>query len=605
MPSPSRKLARKAPGGNTTKAPAASSPASGDRPAAAASGQGGGMVQFDSSKRTLQMVSRRISPEQVESILELALQGDPTYQAELFELMQDTWPRLVKNLNEVKRAVASLPWQVQPYCEAEGGEPDAEAIARAELVEKALLGMKADPARWEADFEDTLYHLLDAQGSGISVLELYWNEQGFDRPHFPAPGIIGPRSSKFIPGRYYGFPCVTGMEDRLMLNPAGNGNRSGLVDFPPDKFLIGVCASRSGHPMNTALLRSLAKYWVGAQFGFQWLCNYAQMFGAPIRWATYDPNNKRLLDDIVAMLENIGTAGWGAFPLGTTLELKEPTKAAQDNPQVFLQEAADRACDILILGQTLTTDVGSSGSRALGDTHKSIRGDVLKGAAGWVGRTISSQLIPAILRMNYGSAEKAPTLLLEIEEKGDELLKAQRDKILFVDMGLPVAKEFLYERHGVPMPSEEDDLFGPEKPEDPAAGQGGEADPEKADPAAEMDARGGPRLHSAALIEARKIALMDKLTTNVMESLSGVSAQWLGPARPVFRELLAKAMDESVSDADLIKACEAARAKMPELFDSLNKDALAGALEAAMGASAANGAITASLERKTKRSAKT
>lgn len=564
------------------------------------------MVSFDANKRNLQLISRRLTPSQVESILEQALYGDPTYQAELFELMEDSWPRLAKNLNEVKRAVAALPWQVQPYAEKEG-EPSAAAQEKAALVEKALLSFRPDATRWEANFEEAIYHLLDAHAKGISVLELYWTEQGSEKPFSPAPGIIGPRAAKFIPGRYYGFPNGSGVEDRLMLNPEGNGNRGGgLIDFPPDKFLVGICPSRSGHPMNTGLLRSLAKYWIGSQFGFQWLCNYAQMFGAPIRWATYDPNNAKLLDDIVAMLENLGTSGWGAFPMGTTLDLKEPMKAAQDNPQVFLQETADKACDILILGQTLTTDVGSSGSRALGETHNSIRGEVLQASASWAAGIINSQLIPAILRLNYGNAEEAPSLILEIEEKGDELLKAQRDKILFVDMGLPVAQEFLYERHAVPAPKPSDELFEPasQAPE----GQGledGEEDPEEEKGKVEkMAARRGPALHSAALIEARRIALMDKLTNNIMEGLTGVSQQWLGPAKPIFRELLAKAMDESISDADLIKAMEKARAQMPELFDSLDKEALAKALEEAMGAAAFNGAITASVQRKKGRKAK-
>ncbi|MEI2422245.1 DUF935 family protein, partial [Arthrospira platensis SPKY2] len=109
----------------------------------------------------------------------------------------------------------------------------------------------------------------------------------------------------------------------------------------------------------------------------------------------------------------------GAFPVGTTLELKEPSGRAADNPQSYLLELADRAADILILGQTLTTDVGSSGSRALGETHESIRLDVLRSAAEWVSQVINYQLIPAILRANFGDDANAPWAGPGIEEPKD------------------------------------------------------------------------------------------------------------------------------------------------------------------------------------------
>jgi phage gp29-like protein len=81
-----------------------------------------------------------------------------------------------------------------------------------------------------------------------------------------------------------------------------------------------------------------------------------QIFGMPIRWANYDPNaTQATRDAICEMLDNMGSAGWGAFPAGTALELKEAMKAGGDNAHKTLLDAPIRICDILILGQTLTT----------------------------------------------------------------------------------------------------------------------------------------------------------------------------------------------------------------------------------------------------------
>jgi len=76
-----------------------------------------------------------------------------------------------------------------------------------------------------------------------------------------------------------------------------------------------------------------------------------------------------------------------------------------------------------------------------------------------------------------------------------------------------------------------------------------------------------------------------------MESLTGVSAEWLAPARPAFAKVLMAAQDPNKSDKEVIEAMEELSNSMPELFDSINHDALANALEEAMGSAAANGAF--------------
>lgn len=566
----------------------------------------GGIIRIGAGERQWKELSRRVLPSDAAELLEDALNGDLSRQMELFGRMEDTWPHLVKALNEVRRAVSRIPFTVTPYKEKDA-EPTAAAQEKARLVERGLWSMRPRIARMENDLEGTVYDMTDALAKGVSVLEIYW--------HQTKDGIL-PRATRHIPANFYGFPQKDTEEDRLMLNVQGmRANRdAGLTDFPENKFILGLCPNRSGHPTETALLRPLVHLWVMRCFSEKWLANYAEIFGMPIRWATYDPNNKRLLDDICSMLENLGSAGWGAFPTGTTLELKEPSKGAGDNPQAYIQEIADRACDILILGQTLTTDVGASGSRALGETHNSVRFDVLKGAADWTCRQLTRQLSDAIVAVNYGNTEEVPVIAHGLKEPKDEKALVERDKILFLDMKLPVEKAYLYERHGVPVPdpkSKEDALFAPPAPPPamlpgkqlgggPAKGgsEGGYTGDGKIDgnDQGKVRASSSPAV-SSVLIQAKRRATASRLADSVAERLSGVSASWLSPVRPVFAELLTKALDSKLSDADFIAAVSAAAKAMPELFDKLNTSALADAMEAAMGAAAVNGAIAAEGDR--------
>ncbi len=95
----------------------------------------------------------------------------------------------------------------------------------------------------------------------------------------------------------------------------------------------------------------------------------------------------------------------------------------------------------------------------------------------------------------------------------------------------------------------------------------------------------------------------DKVLDRALEGLTGVAARWLGGVKPFFRGLVAKARDETVSDADFVRALERAAKEMPELFSRLDSKALEEAMEEAMGAAMVNGASRGALRRGQKRKA--
>ncbi len=63
----------------------------------------------------------------------------------------------------------------------------------------------------------------------------------------------------------------------------------------------------------------------------------------------------------------------------------------------------------------------------------------------------------------------------------------------------------------------------------------------------------------------------------------GVPAAWLNPLRDFLTQLEAKAADATLSDQDLMDFLDAAIARVPELFQSMNIDELSQVLEAGMG----------------------
>ncbi len=340
------------------------------------------------------------TPERVEQIFRLALSGDIQSQWEMFDLMEATWPQLSKNLNELKDSVTGMELEVVPWS-AKGGEPTPEALRRAKLVESALWSMEPDADGDENDFEDTLRDIMDARGKGVSVLETEWIlKKG------PGGMMWAPRCTRWVHPSWYGWPSAN--ETRIMRkDPSGGWSR-----FEKENFIIAICKNKTGHPLGSAMLHCLAPWWAAMNFSFDWFLNYAQIFGQPIRWATYDESlsdtDKAVLGQ---MLANMGSAAYAMFPSGTALELKEASGGAQDNPQAALIRMADKVCDIAVLRQTLTSDVGDggSGSRALGEVHERKEGGVKLACAKWACKTMG-QLVRAICQKNFGDTRECPWL---------------------------------------------------------------------------------------------------------------------------------------------------------------------------------------------------
>ena len=445
------------------------------------------IIQPKAQDRLYELIEREQLPGDVRETLAGALTGDLQRQGLLFQAMIDTWPRLQKNLTEIARSVSSTPWEIQPYSE-QGDEPTDSAIEKARMVQTAIEGMSPRPAWDELSERGLVKSLVRGYYQGHEVCEVFWDRKA---------GGTMPRAAKIVPPRFYDYPD-TG-DDRLMFSPDGGFYSNNFEDFPEHHFLVAVNRGHGAHPSIAAPLRALTGYWLAATFGLKWLLQFSQLYGMPFRWASYEDESVK--SKVCNMLENIGSAGWGAFPKGTEIEFINAGQSADSLPQAMLLEMADTQCDTFILGQTLTTDVGNSGSRALGDVHQEIRAGVIQGVSDFVGDIFNHQLIPSIIKLNYGNDEELPTYKATVEAPKDEIGMAQRDQTL-ISMGMEVGKEWLYERHGVPMPEEgDDDIFQPSGGNggggDPRTGSNrvlspNETDPAEADPDQEVEAAYNP-----------------------------------------------------------------------------------------------------------------
>ena len=389
---------------------------------------------------------QNMTPQYVEQILRGALAGAHVQQWELFDLMLDTWPELAACHAELKEGVLSRKLVFAAYA-AEGEAPTAKATEKLKVCSTALRGMRPEAAADENDLDDTLSDILDGWFRGVVNLETDWHTM-----HAGSLGkILAPRATFWAHPRHFAW----GDDGRLGLLTGGR-----IAPLPDHKFLVAIHKAKSGSALGGAMLRPLAWWWCAMNFASDWCLNLAQLFGLPFRWANYDPNApQETVDAICNMLQNMGSAGWAAFPAGTTLELKHESTSADKSPQGDLLDRADRYARMVILGQTLSgsSDSSKGGGKAFGAVEENVKDQRIEAAARFATKVLSGQLMTSITELNFGDCDECPTCdLITEEEAGSD--QATRDKTLSEMMELPVP--WLRAKYGVPEPQAGEEVTG-------------------------------------------------------------------------------------------------------------------------------------------------
>lgn len=513
--------------------------------------------------RLSEFFDRNQGPQQIEQVLASALNGDLRYQTNLFIAMLDSWPKLQKNITEQVRRVVTANWKTVPFS-LPGEEPTPFDLDLAQVVESMIWGMKPDASRLERGYEGMIADLALGYYFGHAVDEINWM-RGKD-------GMWRPKSVTQVPAKCYGYPYFidgqTDQQDRLMLKPDGIMTEN-YVDFPPNKFLIGINCGHPGHPSQAAPLRALAFYWLAAVRGLKWMMQFTQRYGVPWIHAEADSTER---NKVAAALSTIGTEGYLVTEPGVTLTSLTAPQSGTSLPQRELMKLADQAADVFILGQTLTSGTDDSGSRALGDVHAKTQDEMVDAVADYVGGILTYQLVPAIVSVNYGEREDLPQIWAKRETEVNEKEQAEVMK-LRLDMGIPMSREFVYSSTNTPIPAEGEELF--------VAGQSEEKTPEEV-----IQEEEPPRQQVNAAAAQKGSKELESLVEDVASGLTGVARKWTGPIKAPLMRLIRLAQDGRISDADFQAELEKMQRSAPDLMGMLDAQSLEDAIKDAVSTAA-------------------
>lgn len=383
-----------------------------------------------------------LTPIGLAEILRSAARGYPDRFFALATEMEERDLHYAAVLGTRKRAITGI----KPIVVAASKDAEDEKIAEAvrELVEGPYFA------------DDYLADLLDALGKGYSVVETIWDRSGKE---------WRPARYEWRDQRHF----VIDQRDGRTLRLKHMGDINGL-DLPPYQFSIHRPKIMSGLPIRAGLARLAAWAFLFKSYTLKDWMAFIEVYGMPLRVGKFGRGAS--LDDRRVLLQavrDISSDAAAIIPKEMEIEFVEVAGASGNAVFSDKAEYLDRQISKGVLGQTMTTDDGSSLSQAA--IHENVRHDIARADARQTAITANRDLIRPFVDLNYGPRDKYPTLVIPITENEDiNTLVAAIEKL--VPLGLKVSMQQTRERIGFEEPDEDDELLVARAPTPPVIDTG-------------------------------------------------------------------------------------------------------------------------------------
>lgn len=378
-----------------------------------------------------------LTPARMASILTACDSGDLEAFMMLAEEMEERDPHYASVLGQRKRAVSGVTPRVIPESEEAADEKVAEWV-REHVTEHD---------GWVELVED----LLDAVGKGFSVVEIDWST----KTGAWVPATFIHRSQRFfMPDR------ETGRSLRLR-------DETAPVDGLPlmdHKFLVHRARLKSGQFFRGGIARVVAFSWMCKAYTLKDWMAFVETYGLPLRLGRYGPEaTPKDVQTLFRAVANIGTDAAAVIPRFMDIEFVENSSGKGGTNPIFenLARYVDEQISKAVLGQTMTTDDGSSMAQA--EVHNDVRHDIALSDARAVAGTINRDLVASAVAFNFGSEVSPPRVAIDIAEPED-IEKTVKSMVSLAQVGVSFRMSDARSKVGASDPEEGDEVFGGDLP---------------------------------------------------------------------------------------------------------------------------------------------
>jgi len=328
------------------------------------------------------------------------------------EVLRDD--QVMATFQQRRRAVISRDWEVEA-----GGKSRVDKRA-ADFAREVISHI---------DWDDLTDLALFGVYYGYSVAECLWARDG---------ARLYPEQIKVRNRRRFRFAADGAL--RLLTST----NHQGEV-MPPRKFWTFVTgADNDDEPYGRGLGHWL--YWPAffKRNGIKFWLIFLEKFAGGTAHGTYPigakPEEKKALLQALAAIQ---TDAGIATPEGMKIALLQAARSGTADYMALCKQM-DAAISKVVLGQTMTTDDGSSRSQA--EVHMDVRQDLVKADADLVCVSFSLQVLRWLTEWNFPGA-KTPRVWRLVDDEPDLTAQATREKIIF-DMGYRPTLRHVVETYG-------------------------------------------------------------------------------------------------------------------------------------------------------------
>lgn len=378
-----------------------------------------------------QSVASGLTPSKLASILASSAQGNVASYLALAEEMEERDQHYASVLGVRKRAVSGVEPIVTPASDDARDVEIADAV-RLEIAE-------------HDGFTDLVEDLLDALGKGFSVVELMWARSA-DRWTFKEFVHRDPR--------FFQFDLETGREIRLV----DEADMVNGIELEPARFARHVPRLKSGLPIRGGLARLSAFAWMCKAYTMKDWIAFIECYGLPLRLGRYGGSaTAEDVEKLYTAVANIGTDAAAVLPENMRIEFQEVSAGTGNDVFEKFARWADEQTSKGVLGQTMTSDNGSSMAQA--EVHNDVRHDIAASDARAVNATIARDIIRPFVDLNFGVQSAYPRLKIVIEEAEDlDLIMKHTDRM--IARGLKVRASEVRGKLGWSEPDADDEVLG-------------------------------------------------------------------------------------------------------------------------------------------------
>lgn len=219
-----------------------------------------------------------------------------------------------------------------------------------------------------------------------------------------------------------------------------------------------------GGEKDYGLLMAAAQYVIYKRGGFGDWAQFAELFGMPFRVGKYNPYDDLTRKKLDEALNTMGGAGYAVIPDGTSLEFFNNVQSGQSDIFKNLIDCSNSEMSKIFLGQTMTTDNGSSKSQ--GEVHKEVEEDInmndmirTEYLLNWKFKK-QVQAISGINDLEKGSFRFPQTIFIPLDKRWE--MDIELSKII------PMSEEYFYKTYGIAKPGEGEKIVVVSDPGEPA-----------------------------------------------------------------------------------------------------------------------------------------